>query len=151
MSKQEFVYTIYIRTTPEKLWSAITTPEFTRQYWGGFENISDWKKSSAWKHVADDEKRTVRIVGEVLESVPPKRLVLSWADPSNSSDSSSVTFEISSIKDLVCLSIFHGNFKADSEMAGKVAIGWPRVLSSLKSFLETGEALDVKGMKGESR
>ena len=83
MNSPEFVYTTYIRTTPEKLWDAITNPEFTRQYWGGYGNISDWKKGSKWKHVGDDEKHTVRVVGEVLESVPPKLLVLTWADPAD--------------------------------------------------------------------
>lgn len=149
MNNPEFVYTTYIRTTPEKLWEAITNPEFTRQYWGGFENISDWRKGSKWKHVGDDEKRTVRIVGEVLESVPPKRLVLSWADPGDLADSSHVTFEINPIEDMVCLTIVHGNFKAGSVMLNKVSLGWPRVLSSLKSFIETGKALNVKAMKHE--
>ena len=83
MSKPELVYTTYIRTTPEKLWNAITNPEFARQYWGGNENVSDWKPGSKWAHVTGDEERTVRVVGQVVESVPPKRLVLTWADPAD--------------------------------------------------------------------
>jgi uncharacterized protein YndB with AHSA1/START domain len=143
MEKNEFVYVTFIRTTPEKLWTAITKPEFTRQYWGGGENVSNWRKGSEWKHLGDDEKRSVRVIGEVVESIPPKRLVLTWADPADKSDQSRVTFEIEAIEDMVRLSIIHGEFKTGSVMAGKVSWGWPRVLSSLKSFLETGKALNV--------
>ena len=136
----DFIYTTYIKTTPEKVWAAITNPEFTHQYWG-LDNISDWKIGSTWQHVGSEGQ--VRIVGQVLESVPPKRLVLSWADPANPTDDSRVTFEIDTIEDMVRLNVLHGNFKADSVMAGRVAKGWPRVLSSMKSFLETGTALDT--------
>jgi uncharacterized protein YndB with AHSA1/START domain len=143
MNNPEFIYTTYIRTTPEKVWAAITNPEFTRQYWGGFANISDWKKGSKWQSLDSDEKRTVHITGEVLESDPPRRLVLSWADPTDLQDNSRVTFEIEAVEDMVRLNVVHGEFKAGSIMAGKVAWGWPRVLSSMKSFLETGQGLNV--------
>jgi uncharacterized protein YndB with AHSA1/START domain len=138
------VYTTLIRTTPKKLWEAITKPEFTRQYWAGVENVSDWKKGSKWEHIGGDEKREVWITGKVLECNPPKRLVLSWADPDDLADKSRVTFEIEAIEDMVCLTVTHGNFKAGSTMAGKVSGGWPRVLSSMKSFLETGEGLNIR-------
>jgi len=143
MEKIEFVYVTYIRTTPEKLWAAITKPEFARQYWGGNSNVSDWKKGSKWQHVDEDEKHAVRVVGEVLESIAPKHLVLTWADPADASDKSRLTFEIEPIEDMVRLNVIHGDFKPGSGMAGKVSRGWPRVLSSLKSFLETGKALNV--------
>jgi uncharacterized protein YndB with AHSA1/START domain len=146
MSNPEFVYTTYIKTTPEKLWSAITNPEFARQYWE-HENVSDWKKGSKWQHIANDAQRTVRIIGEVIESIPPKRLILTWADPANLSDISRVTFEIEPIEDMVRLNIVHGNFKPGSIMADKVKFGWPLVLSSLKSFLETGKALNIWAAK----
>jgi len=143
VNKPDFVYTTYIKTTPEKLWNAITNPEFTRQYWGGCENISAWEKGSKWQSVADDKKRTVKLAGEVVESTPPKRLVLTWADPANAADISRVTFEIEPIEDMVCLNVIHGDFKAGSVMADKVCWGWPRVLSSMKSYLETGKGLNV--------
>jgi uncharacterized protein YndB with AHSA1/START domain len=94
MKKIELVYVIFIRTTPKKLWDAITRPEFTRQYWGGSENVSDWKKGSKWELVMEGEKDPVMVVGKVLESKPPKRLVLTWADPDDVADKSQVTYEI---------------------------------------------------------
>ncbi len=146
MTNQDFVYTTYIKSTPEKVWAAITTPEFTRQYWG-HELISDWKKGSKWHSVPTDEKRDKGIVGEIMESGPPKRLVLTWADPDKPEDDSRVTFEIDTIEDMVRLNVIHGNFKPGSIMATKIVIGWPLVLSSMKSFLETGKAIDVMNVK----
>lgn len=143
----DFIYTTYIKTTPEKLWTAITNPEFARQYWGGNANFSDWKKGSKWQHEDTNNNNAVRVTGEVLESTPPKRLVLTWFDPANTADSSRVTFEIEPVADMVCLNIIHGDFKAGSVMAGKVSMGWPLVLSSMKSFLETGKAIDIWAVK----
>src|ERR1700754_2858014 len=97
----EFAYTTYIRTTPEKIWQAITTPEFTRQFWAN-ENISDWKQGSEWKHI-DRESKQVRVIGKVLESNPPVRLVTSWASPADLSDESQVAYDISVVGDLVRL------------------------------------------------
>lgn len=147
MSDTDLVYTTYIKTTPEKLWEAITNPEFARQYWGGNANFSDWKKGSKWQHriLANQE---VSVVGEVLENIPPKRLVLSWASPEDLADVSRVSFEIEKVSDLVRLVVIHGEFKAGSTMGSKVSKGWPLVLSSMKSFLETGKAIDIIAVKG---
>ena len=144
MSTAEFIYTTYIKTTPQKLWDALTNPEFTRQYWSN-ENISDWKQGSEWKHV-DAKSKQARIVGKVLESNPPKRLVTSWASPSNPVDESKVTYDITVIGDLVRLDVVHTNLSED--MGRGVSSGWPLVLSSMKSFLETGKPIDIIAVKG---
>ena len=141
MKKPELVYTTYIRSTPKKTWDAITKPEFTREYWGGLANVSDWKKGSKWEHLTKENEAW--ILGKVVESAPPKRLVLTWADPDLLKDESRVTFEIEAVEDMVCLVVTHDRFKTGSKMAEKVASGWPRVLSSLKSFLETGKGLNI--------
>ncbi|MDE2259436.1 MAG: SRPBCC family protein [Betaproteobacteria bacterium] len=145
MNSTEFVYTTYIKTTPEKVWAAITNPEFSRQYWTSGIG-SDWKKGSKWQQVSSGVPPTVMVSGEILESSPPKRLVMTWADPANTSDISEpsrVTFEIETIDDMVRLNVIHGNLKTGSIMAGRISMGWPRVLSSMKSFLETGAALNT--------
>lgn len=144
MTTPEFLYTTYIKTTPQQVWDAITTPEFTRQYWGGDVNISDWKPGSTWRHADPESGETAFVVGEVLESQPPTRLVLSWVDADHAADKSRysrVTIEIEPIEDMVRLNVTHSN--ADPEMLQKVSNGWPRVLSSMKSFLETGKPLDI--------
>lgn len=141
MKKPQLVYTTYIRSTPKKVWDAITQPKFTRQYWGGLANISDWKKGSTWDMATGGETPEVYTTGTVLECTPPRRLVLSWVDPENRRDVSRVTYEIKTVKDSVCLTVTHDQFKARSTMPDRVNGGWPRVLSSLKSFLETGKGL----------
>ncbi|MBX3731450.1 MAG: SRPBCC family protein [Verrucomicrobiae bacterium] len=143
MEKPEFVYITYIRTTPVKLWEALTDPAQTRQYWGGMINRSDWAKGSRWEHVNEQDSDPLYVFGEILESKPPTRLVLSWMDPENPDDASVVTLDLQPIDDLVRLTVIHGNFKGDSAMQGRISKGWPLVLSSLKSFLETGSSIDI--------
>jgi uncharacterized protein YndB with AHSA1/START domain len=151
MSKPQFVYTTLIRTSPDKLWDAIINPEFTRQYWGNMENHSDWRPGSKWEHRNPGDKQDpVWITGRVVESDRPRRLVLTWADPENLTDESRVTFEITQIEDLTQLTVIHGEFTPGSSMAPKVQWGWPRVLSSLKSFLETGKGFDIMRIKKAS-
>ena len=152
MSKPQFVYTTLIRTTPEKLWDAITTPEFTRQYWGGLENHSDWKPGSKWEHINPTDKADpIWVSGRVIESNRPKRLVITWADPENLADESQVTFEIQQFEEITQLTVTHGEFKPDSTMAPKIEQGWPKVLSSLKSYLETGKPIDIMRIKSATQ
>jgi len=146
----EFVYTTYISSTPQKVWDAITTPEFTSQYWGK-NMISNWKQGSKWDMASIDGSNTINITGEVVESRPPSRLVLSWASPENVGDRSEysrVTFEIEMMGSVVRLNVVHDQLKAGSEMAKGISGGWPLVLSGLKSFLETGKAPDIMSIKG---
>jgi uncharacterized protein YndB with AHSA1/START domain len=124
------------------VWAAITNPEFSRQYWvDGI--VSDWKKGSKWQHLANTEGCSNGLGGEVLESVPPKRLVITWGDATPASGPSRVAFDIEAIEDMVRLVVTHNNLEAGSVMAGKISTGWPRVLCSMKSMLETGKALDT--------
>jgi len=119
--------------------------ELTRQYWK-HTNESDWKPGSKWRHVAADGKGTVKLVGTVVEVVPPKRLVLTWddvADENHPAKHSRVALDIEPVGDMVRLTVTHDELEPGSEMARKIANGWPRVFSSLKSLLETGRALDT--------
>lgn len=145
MEKTSFVYVTYIRSTPEKVFEAITRPDIARRYWG-HENVSDWKPGSDWQHVRANDERTVELVGKVLETAPPSRLVISWANASQSADPdaySRVTFEIIEYDDMVRLTVSHEDLIAGSGMASGVSKGWPAVLSSLKSYLETGNPIDI--------
>ena len=140
-----FVYVTYIAATPEKVFEAITKPEVTRRYWG-HENVSDWRPGSRWQHVRDNEQRTVNLGGEVIENTPPSRLVISWANESEAADPraySRVTFDIEPYEDMVKLTVTHDDLVVGSGMANGVTKGWPVVLSSMKSYLETGRGLDI--------
>jgi uncharacterized protein YndB with AHSA1/START domain len=142
MTKTKFVYVTYIASTPEKVFQAITEPAVTRQYWG-MENVSDWKTGSPWRHI---DGKTVRMVGEVIEHAPPRRLVISWAWPQEASDRTKrtrVAFDLERIDAMVKLTVTHDELEPGSDMERGITEGWPRVLSSLKSFLETGKALDT--------
>jgi uncharacterized protein YndB with AHSA1/START domain len=143
--KTSFVYVTYILSTPEKVFEAITKPELARRYWA-HENVSDWKPGSSWQHVRANEQRTVELVGKVVEISPPNRLVITWANESQAADPaaySRVTFDIVEYENMVRLTVTHDELEAGSGMANGVSRGWPAVLSSLKSFLETGRGIDV--------
>jgi uncharacterized protein YndB with AHSA1/START domain len=143
MSKAQFVYVTYIAAPPERVFAALTDAEFTRRYWEA-ENVSDWKTGSAWEHRRTDASRTVAMVGKVLENSPPRRLVLTWAAPADAANPgkhSRVTFELEPVADMVRLTVTHAELEPDSEMFRGISSGWPRVLSSLKTLLETGRPL----------
>lgn len=140
-----FVYVTYILSTPEKVFEAITKPDIAKRYWG-HENVSDWRQGSKWEHIKANDERTVELVGEVIEISPPSRLVISWANQSQSADPeaySRVTFGIEEFNDMVKLTVTHDDLVVGSGMANGVMRGWPIVLSSMKSFLETGRGLDI--------
>ncbi|HEY6842809.1 MAG TPA: SRPBCC family protein [Thermoanaerobaculia bacterium] len=139
MSKETFVYVTYIASTPAKIWEAITKGDVTRRYWK-HENVSDWKPGSKWEHVSADGARTVKLTGKIVESVPDKRLVMTWVDPSDRNESR-VTFTIEKVADMVRLTVTHEDLTP--EMRRKIESGWARVLSSMKSYLETGKPLDT--------
>lgn len=145
MSKSTFVYVTFIRTTPERLWSALTTPEFMKEYWFGMHCESDWKPGSPWKLLFTDGR--VADMGEIVEAEPPQRLVIKWRnewkEEMKAEGDSLCTFEIETVPDVsppaVKLSITHGMERPESKFIQAVSGGWPKILSNLKSLLETGE------------
>ena len=136
-----FTYVTFIRTTPDRLWSALTEPEFVKQYWFGATIETDWKVGSPWKLLFEDGR--VADAGEVLEFDPPRRLVLKWRNewkPEFKAEGyTRCTMELEAVDGAVKLSITHVMDRADSKFIGAVSGGWPRILSNLKSLQETGE------------
>lgn len=149
--KPDYVYVTYIATTPEKAWQALVDTDMMREWWvdpaTGYArvNVSDWNVGSRWEHTRTDGTGTVDIVGEIVESTRPHRLVFTWARPSDAEDDSKhsrVAFEIDSYgHGLVRLTVTHEELASDPEMLAGISGGWPKVLSNLKTFLETGRAL----------
>jgi uncharacterized protein YndB with AHSA1/START domain len=141
--KSTFVYVIYIRTTPEKLWQALTQPEFTRQFFMGTVQESEWQVGAAWKMVAPDGR--VGDSGEVLEIDPPRRLVLKWQchmKPEHAAEGySRMTYTLEPQGEMVKLTVLQEMDREGSTLIQAVGQGWPLILSSLKSLLETGAAL----------
>lgn len=150
--KPDFVYVTYIATTPEAVWQALVDPAVTQRYWGGRKedgpphvNVSDWKPGSRWEHRRADDTEQVDIVGTVVESAPPHRLVFTWARPAEVEDEtkhSRVTFDIEPFSDgVVRLTVTHDDVEGDPKMFTGISNGWPMVLSNLKTLLETDAAL----------
>jgi uncharacterized protein YndB with AHSA1/START domain/DNA-binding transcriptional ArsR family regulator len=141
----EFVYVIYIRATPARVWEALTDPELSGQYWG-HRNVSDWQPGSRWEHQRTDGSGQSDVVGLVLESSPPTRLVTTWSEPGSDAgadavgEANRVTFDIEPYGDIVRLTVTSQNFVDEADRAENAA-GWPAVLSNLKSLLETGAVL----------
>lgn len=136
-------YVTYIRTTREKLWDALTKPEFTRAYWWGMWQDCEWQAGSAWRMMFPDGR--IADTGEVAEIDRPRRLVLSWRHeykPELKAEGySRAAFELEQIGDAVKLTVTHEIDRDGSKFIEAVSNGWPMVLASLKSFLETGEPL----------
>ena len=161
MTKPDFVYVSYIATTPEKLWQALIDTELMRQYWAGSTaahahvNVSDWKPGSRWEHQRTDEAGTVDIAGKVIECTPPRRLAYTWARPAEFDDDSKhsrVSFDIEPhIDGLVRLTVTHDGLERDPKMLAGVSSGWPIILSSLKTLLETGRGLPRSARAASTR
>jgi uncharacterized protein YndB with AHSA1/START domain/DNA-binding transcriptional ArsR family regulator len=142
---EEKVFEIFIRTTPERLWQAITDPQMRRQYNFGAQVSTDWKPGS---HYALSHPRGGDIAaGENLEVEPPRRLVQSfnalWSDEVKREGTSRVTWEIEPVGDSCRLTVTHDQLRADAH--GELYGGWPMILSGLKTLLETGEKLTTPG------
>lgn len=145
MAESRFVYVTYIRTTPEKLWQALTNPEFTRRYWLGMWHDCEWTPNAAWQLIIPDGR--IGHSGKVLEIEPVRRLVLTWQNqfqPELQAEGyTRVTFDLEPQGEAVKLTVIHESDTPGSKMIATVSGGWPRILASLKSLLETGEPLEL--------
>jgi uncharacterized protein YndB with AHSA1/START domain len=142
----EKVFEIYIKTTPERLWEAITDPGLRRRYSFGIGVESEWTPGSSYEGTTP-AMPTPMLAGENLEVDPPRRLVQSfnalWSEQIEAEGSSRVTWEIEPVEDSCRLTVTHDELRegANSELYG----GWPMILSGLKTLLETGEDLTTPG------
>ena len=141
MARSTFVYVTYIRTTPERLWSALTEDgEFMTQYWFGIHCESAWTAGSSWQMLHPDGR--VIDSGEIVEADPPRRLVIRWQNHMNpefkAEGDSLCTMELEAMDGAVKLSITHTLERAASKYIGATAFFWPQILSNLKSLVETG-------------
>lgn len=151
MARSTFHYVTYIRTTPEKLWSALTDDtEFMKQYWFGVRCESTWTAGSSWRMVSSDGG--VTDAGEIVEAKPPMRLVIRWRHQKNpdltAEGDSLCTMELEPSGAAVKLSITHTIEREPSKLITAVSGGWPKIISNLKSLLETGSiVLNDSGRK----
>ena len=144
MNDSRFVYVTYIRTTAEKLWKALIDPEFTRRFWNETWQDCEWKPGATWRLMIPDGR--VADAGEVVEIEPQRSLVLRWRNefmPELREEGySRMTYEIEKKGESVKLTVIHEMERGGSKLIDAVSGGWPMILSSLKSLLETGQALE---------
>jgi len=142
-TESSFVYVTFIRTTAEKLWSALTDPNQMKEYWLGMCIETEWKTGAEWRLLFPDGR--VADTGEVLEVERPKRIRLKWRNefkPELKAEGFAYcTIEIEPYGEAVRLSISHTIEQAESKFIQAVSGGWPKILSNLKSLLETGEVV----------
>ena len=124
----------------KKIWQALIDPEMTKEFWGRHRNRSDWKAGSQWQHENYDDAADLVVAGKVIESDPPRRLVLTWARP-NETETSQVTFDIDESMGSTRLTVTHTDLTPEAFRS--ISVGWPAILSSLKSLLETGASLPM--------
>jgi len=140
MAKSTFIYVTYIRTTPQELWSALTDAQFMKQYWFGMHCECLWTSGSAWKLVSDTGQ--IFDAGEIVEADPPRRLVIRWQHrnkPEIAAEGESLcTMDLEASGTAVKLCITHSIDREPSKFIEAVSGGWPKILSNLKSLLETG-------------
>jgi uncharacterized protein YndB with AHSA1/START domain len=140
----EFVYVTYIKTTPERLWEALTSSGFSQRYWFGTELRSDFKVGSPFALVMGGK---VTDTGEILEADRPRRLSYTFKheldDEMRKEGATKVVFTLEPHGELVKLTLTHEGFAKDSRLLDGISKGWPAILSNLKSLLESGVALAI--------
>ncbi len=141
--KSKFVYVSYIKTTPENLWGALTTPQLMKQYWVGMDTESDWKAGSAWTMKFPDGR--VADAGEIVEFNPPKCMAIKWRNewkPEMKEEGFSLcTYDLEQADGAVKLTVTHGIDVLNSKFIASVSGAWPICLSNLKSLLEMGDVV----------
>jgi uncharacterized protein YndB with AHSA1/START domain len=144
MRKPEFVYITYIETTPEKLWEALTNSEFSKRYWWETSVVSDWKVGSPFSLVLNGRTTDV---GEVLAAERPRRLSYTFhhilSEAARQEPPTRVTFVLEPYCRLVKLTLTHEDFAEESVILDPISKGWPAIMSSLKSMLESGTPLVI--------
>jgi uncharacterized protein YndB with AHSA1/START domain len=144
MAESRFVYVTYIRTTPEKLWQALIDPEFTRRYWCETVQESTWQPGSPWRVMIPDGR--VGDAGEIVECDRPRKLVLTWRNEFipelHAEGYSRLTYLLEPAGTTVKLTLIHEMDRPESQLINAVSQGWPAILASLKSLLETGEPIE---------
>ena len=140
-SDSRFVYVTFIRTTPDKLWAALTDPAMIKRYWFGMTVETAWTPGASWRLVFDDGR--VADAGEIAEFEPPKRLAIRWRNEwnpeMNAEGFTRCTMEIEAVGGATKLTVTHVMERPESRFIEAVSGGWPKILSNLKSLLETGE------------
>jgi uncharacterized protein YndB with AHSA1/START domain len=143
MAESRFIYVTYIRTTAARLWQALLDPEFTRQYWAETWQESEWTPGASWRIMIPDGR--VGDSGEILEIEPERRLVLTWKNefqPELREEGySRLTYELEPVGESIKLTLIHEMDRPQSKLIDAVSNGWPHILASLKSLLETGQSL----------
>jgi uncharacterized protein YndB with AHSA1/START domain len=153
MAQSDFRYVTYIRSTPEKLWLALTGMGSMKQWWFGVRCDSGWTPGSSWKMVYPDGRVTDN--GDILEATPPRQLVIRWQHQSTpelkAEGESRCTMELAPVGSAVRFTLTHTIARDPSKFIAAVSAAWPMVLSNLKSLLETGSVVLDHPDSGERR
>lgn len=142
----EKIYEIYIRTSPERLWAALTDPQQTPNYYFGNSYITDWQSGS--RFTTENPRADGPLgSGTVLEADPPRKLVMTmtalWDEDVRAEGESRITYDITQVGDSCQLTVTHDQLRENAN--GQLYGGWPMILSGLKTWLETGERLTTPG------
>jgi uncharacterized protein YndB with AHSA1/START domain len=144
MAESRFVYVTYIRATPQQIWEELTDPERNKLFWSGYHQQTSWKVGDDYEIVGPDGRAWDS--GKVVASDPPKRLSVTWLhqhdEAMRAEGESTCTFELEPATESVTkLTVTHAIGLANSKLIGAVSNGWPSIIASLKSLIETGRAL----------
>lgn len=138
-NKPDFVHVVWIQAPRQKVWDALFDAELTRQYWGVHKNVSSWEVGAKWQHVDADDESKVAVAGEVLAYDAPQKLSFTWSSAHDPDATPTVvTFTLAEMFGATKLTLTHSGL---AELTGPVVEGWPAILSSLKTLLETGHPM----------